>query len=295
MPQTPPAFAFGCPGQGHHHRPTFSSPLSSSPIRASSLSPPPFQHHQQQITSQPLSPCNPNSLNTLALPRHTQSSPILGPASTQSPFNENTTTQNNNPKFRFAARNPRPNPVLKRREDAQEGRRRLFFHNVRQRQEDRRWEMRGGEDEVRFFHQTRSPFQNLLLKLEWWRLHRERTQAKEAELAQYDLLGVLDADAVAREEEEMRMQEMEELEYPPHDDRDALMADAIAQQEEAEMEALVSALEGQAGSGSGSGSGHFSDDEDYDGLFMDLIQQQQQQHEDEEGQGMGDSPDVEMS
>jgi hypothetical protein len=89
----------------------------------------------------------------------------------------------------------------------------------------------------------------------------------------------------------MRMMQ-EQLEYPPHDDRDALMADAIAQQEEAEMEALVSTLEGQTGSGSGPGSGQFSDDEDYDGLFMDLIQQQEGQ---EEGQGMGHSQDVEMS
>jgi hypothetical protein len=40
--------------------------------------------------------------------------------------------------------------MLKRREDVQESRRRLFLQNVRQRGEEKRWEMRGGEDEVRF-------------------------------------------------------------------------------------------------------------------------------------------------
>jgi hypothetical protein len=77
---------------------------------------------------------------------------------------------------------------------------------------------------------------------------------------------------------------------------DALMADAIAQQEQADVDALVSALEEE---GRWDGHGHdelqqqqqqFSDDEDYDGLFMDLIQQQQQQQE-----GMGGEEDVEMS
>ncbi|KAH6840716.1 hypothetical protein B0I37DRAFT_448911 [Chaetomium sp. MPI-CAGE-AT-0009] len=194
---------------------------------------------------------------------------------------------NNNSKFRFASRNPRPNPVLKRREDAQEGRRRLFFQNVRQRQEDKRWERRGGEDE--------------LLKLEWWRLTRERNQAKSAEEAQY--LGEMDADLAAQEEEEMRMQlqllqqQQQQQQPSPYrgyvdQDTDALMADTIAQQEEAELEALVSDLEGKRG------SAHFSDDEDYDGLFMDLIQQQQQQRrrqEDGAGMGMSYSQDVEMT
>ncbi|KAK4158507.1 hypothetical protein C8A00DRAFT_10768 [Chaetomidium leptoderma] len=273
MPQTPPTFTFGRTGQGyqqHHHRPAFSSPLSSSPIRAASVSPPPYQQQPQnhQTISQPLSPCNANYLNTLPRPRETQSSPIPCP----SIFDNNAVggNSNNNSKFRFATRNPRPNPVLKRREDLQEGRRRLFFQNVRQRQEDKRWEMRGGEDE--------------LLKLEWWRLNRERQQAKEAEVEQY--LGVMDADVMAREEEELQMQM--QMQMHAHQDMDALMADAIAQQEEAEVDALVSSLQGQD-------QAHFSDDDDYDELFMDLIMQQQQQQQQQGGQGMGQSQDVEMS
>jgi hypothetical protein len=68
-----------------------------------------------------------------------------------SPNTSASSASSSSSKFRFASRNPRPNPVLKRREDAQDSRRRLFLQNVRQRQEDRRWEMRGGEDEVCLF------------------------------------------------------------------------------------------------------------------------------------------------
>lgn len=114
-------------------------------------------------------------------------------------------------------------------------------------------------------------------------------------MAQY--LGVMDADLVAQEEEELRMQRQRQQQYGYHGDQnvDAMMADAIAQEEQAEVDALVSALE-QSGQAQGHGNGsefdppqHVSDDDDYDGLFMDLIQQQQA------GQGMGLSQDVEMS
>lgn len=96
------------------YRPVKSSPLSSSPIRPS--------------TSPPLSPRDPN------IRREIQSSPVPAPL----------------PAFqsKFAARPSRPNPVAQKREAAQESRRKLFLKNVRQRAEDRRWEKRGGEQEV---------------------------------------------------------------------------------------------------------------------------------------------------
>lgn len=96
------------------YRPAVSSPLSSSPIRAT--------------TPPALTPRDANAR------REVQSSPICAPAA----------------KFtgRFAARPARPNPVTQKREVAQEGRRKLFLKNVRQRAEDKRWEMRGGEQEV---------------------------------------------------------------------------------------------------------------------------------------------------
>lgn len=92
------------------HRPSAPSPLTSSPIRASS----------------PLSPIDRNSHPQ----RQIQSSPIQ-------PI-----------KFKFASRPTRPNPVVRKREDVQEGRRRLFLNNVRQKSEDKAWQRRDIEGQV---------------------------------------------------------------------------------------------------------------------------------------------------
>ncbi|KAL7942184.1 hypothetical protein V8C42DRAFT_332780 [Trichoderma barbatum] len=86
------------------NRPAVSSPLSSSPVRASS----------------PFSADEPASSN----PRQIQSSPIR-------PLN-----------FKYQARPARPNPVIKRREEAQEQRRRNFLQSVRQKAEDKSWQRR---------------------------------------------------------------------------------------------------------------------------------------------------------
>lgn len=103
------------------HRPAISSPLSSSPIRAT--------------TPPPLSACDANAR------REIQSSPIHASWSSSGP---------SKPVSKFAARPTRPNPVVnQKREAAQESRRKLFLKNVRQRAEDSRWEKRGGEQEVR--------------------------------------------------------------------------------------------------------------------------------------------------
>lgn len=136
----PPIFSFG-----HAHdasavyRPAVSSPLSSSPIRATSTSPTKPQFggggSHSQIMSSPLSAREPN---TCALPR-VQSSPIPGLEEKE---------KKNNSIFKFANRETRPNPVAKKREDKQETRRRLFLQNVRQRADDKKWERRGGENEV---------------------------------------------------------------------------------------------------------------------------------------------------
>lgn len=97
------------------NRPAVSSPLSSSPVRASS----------------------PLSTTTAAdepaqgsYPRQIQSSPIR-------PVN-----------FKYQARPARPNPVIKRREEAQEQRRRTFLQSVRQKAEDKSWQRRDIEGQV---------------------------------------------------------------------------------------------------------------------------------------------------
>ncbi|PNP79626.1 hypothetical protein FNYG_06972 [Fusarium nygamai] len=86
------------------HRPAVSSPLSSSPVRASS----------------PLSPIDRN----VCPQRQIQSSPIKPP------------------KFKFSSRPNRPNPVNKKRDELHEGRRKVFLQNVRQSREDKAWQRR---------------------------------------------------------------------------------------------------------------------------------------------------------
>lgn len=93
------------------NRPSVSSPLSSSPVRASS----------------PLSPADEE---TRWQPRQVQSSPI----------------RPNNSKYQ--SRPARPNPVMKRREELQEQRRKSFLQNVRQKAEDRSWQRRDIEGQV---------------------------------------------------------------------------------------------------------------------------------------------------
>ncbi|KAL7918363.1 hypothetical protein ACQKWADRAFT_304250 [Trichoderma austrokoningii] len=87
------------------NRPAVSSPLSSSPVRASSPRSPAAEEAQWQ-------------------PRQVQSSPI----------------RPNN--FKYQSRPARPNPVVKRREELQEQRRKSFLQNVRQKAEERSWQRR---------------------------------------------------------------------------------------------------------------------------------------------------------
>lgn len=112
-----PAFSFDFSSA---YKPSVSSPLSSSPIRASHTSP-------------PLSPINPNAVSRPCFQHDFHSSPIQSAQP---------------PKFKFAARDVKKNPLRQGREAAQENRRQLFLRNVKQRADDRAWERRGGDQEV---------------------------------------------------------------------------------------------------------------------------------------------------
>lgn len=92
------------------HRPNVSSPLSSSPLRASS-------------------PIGTQDENPFSM-RQTQSSPIAPP------------------KFKYAGRPTRPNPVMRRREDAQQQRRTNFLRSVRGKAEEKAWQRRDIEGQV---------------------------------------------------------------------------------------------------------------------------------------------------
>ncbi|KAH6604637.1 hypothetical protein Trco_006344 [Trichoderma cornu-damae] len=94
------------PVRSWDHHPAVSSPLSSSPIRASS----------------PLSTVDEEARWH---PRPTQSSPIRP-------------TTN----FKYQSRPTRPNPIIRRREEVQEQRRRSFMQNVRQKAQDKSWQRR---------------------------------------------------------------------------------------------------------------------------------------------------------
>lgn len=145
---------------------------------------------------------------------------------------------------------------------------------MRDRSDDKSWERRGGEQE--------------LLKLEWWRLTRELRQQKESELANFVPTDA-DIDDAARVQEETIPQQQPDM------DMDDMMADAIAQEEEAELEALLSSMprddmEMQIPDKKRPDSPPFSEDEDYDALFMDLLSRQG-----EAQGGVGQDGDTEMS
>ncbi|KUI58572.1 hypothetical protein VP1G_05820 [Cytospora mali] len=240
----PPIFPDFNASAGASYRPAVSSPLSSSPIRATTTTPP------------PLSPRDANAR------RDIQSSPI--PTSAAKFKNS-----------KFASRPTRPNPVNQKREVAQEGRRKLFLKNVRQRAEDKRWEMRGGEQE--------------LLKLEWFSLNKDLRQAKNA-----DLDGIMfesDIEEAARVREEALSRPLAAIREAPEPNpaADEMMVDALEQEQLVELEALealaASVPDGpideqpqwqQQRSQKPPDSPHWSDDDDYDELFMDYLSQEQQ-------------------
>ncbi|KLU86561.1 hypothetical protein MAPG_05573 [Magnaporthiopsis poae ATCC 64411] len=201
----------------HHHATAVPSPLSSSPIRASS---PP----------QPLSPRDHNERR-----RQIQSSPIKP--------------------SRFASRPARPNPVVRGREGFQEARRNLFLKKVQQRSDDRRWERRGVESKLQ--------------SAEWFEMDRARRQAKMLDrdglITESD---IADAESLFDEEREF------DRERQPDDD---MMVDAmLPEEEEAELEALISS---SSAGPRRPASPHWAedDDDDYDALFMDLISKQETQ------------------
>ncbi|KAK4162608.1 hypothetical protein QBC43DRAFT_301865 [Cladorrhinum sp. PSN259] len=239
----------------NHNRPIISSPLSSPPAAINNHNNREFAFSQQDH-------------------RQTQSSP-LAPSSQSS--NPNTAKL-----FRFASTPFRgDNPLTsKKRDQVRDTKRRLFLANVRQRQEDKRWERRGGmEDEI--------------LKLEFYRLDRER---KERMILQQQHQQFVEPDEfediLAKEEED-----------------DARMVDFLESQEREEVDALLERLEGegekkQLGKGYDDDHEEFEED-DYDGLFMEMISSQQQQqqqgeqrHEQQQQQQQQqgwDGQDVEMS
>ncbi|KAF5026199.1 hypothetical protein F66182_1763 [Fusarium sp. NRRL 66182] len=204
------------------HRPVVSSPLSSSPARATS----------------PLS-----SIDTNSRPeRQVQSSPIPPP------------------KFKFSSRPTRPNPVVRKREEAQEGRRKLFLQNVRQGREDKAWRRRDIEGQ-------------------FW---KKNYLADQGQLS-HDAPDVTEADI----EEAMAFQQ----EHAPIPEEDERMMD-----EEEQLEAMFASYEEQQISSSQRPPSPTLSDQDYDDVFAELIAQEQSRQRiyPESQDQMDTSGDIEM-
>ncbi|KAH6968739.1 hypothetical protein HG530_006313 [Fusarium avenaceum] len=184
------------------HRPVVSSPLSSSPVRASS----------------PLSPIDRNAFAQ----RQIQSSPVKAS------------------KFKFASRPARPNPVNRKREEVQEGRRKLFLQNVRQSREDKAWQRRDIEGQF--------------LKTNYL--------ADRGQLS-HDAPDITEADI----EEAMTFHH----DHPPIPEDDEMM------DEEDQLEAMFASYEEQQTALLQRRPSPTLSDEDYDDIFAELIAQEQSQ------------------
>ncbi|KAG5931251.1 hypothetical protein E4U53_001871 [Claviceps sorghi] len=218
------------------HRPRVSSPLSSSPIRVTS----------------PLSPVDSNARPQ----RQVQSSPIQ------------------QPRFKYASRPARQNPLLRKREDLQESRRRNFYHNVRQKAEDKTWQRRDIEGQVS------NPEMPSIFK--GWEDRRRRRNAVliESQFLKNSLLadmGRLSHDAPALSEADLEdAMAVHEERHREDDD----MLDEFPQEEDDDdgIEAMIASFEEQKSSSHGGDKQRPSSpalsDEDYDAIFAELIAQE---------------------
>ncbi|KAK0384934.1 hypothetical protein NLU13_7413 [Sarocladium strictum] len=189
-----------------NNRPAVSSPLSSSPIRASS----------------PLSPLDKNTL----FQRQTQSSPLQPP------------------KFKFASRPSRPNPLVRKREEAQEARRTNFLQSVRRKAEDKAWQRRDIEGHF--------------LKTSWL-ADRDQLARDAPTLTDADL-----EDAMAYGNEQLpREMDDELMEYGPPDD---------------DLEAMLASYEQDASPSQRPKSPSFSDDDEYEDVFADFMSHEEPHH-----------------
>ncbi|KAL6834818.1 hypothetical protein V8C40DRAFT_261503 [Trichoderma camerunense] len=203
------------------NRPAVSSPLSSSPVRASS----PLSADEQ-------APCN---------PRQVQSSPIR-------PIN-----------FKYQARPARPNPVMRRREETQEQRRRNFLQNVRQKAEDKSWQRRDIEGQF--------------LKTNWLanvgRLSYDAPSFSEADIE--------DAMAFSQEAEQSQM------------DDDTIPEELV------EEEHMLTSYEEEVLARRGSQLPTLVEDSDeYDDIFAELISKERQFSQQQQRQQQSSQPSSQM-
>ncbi|OBT73670.1 hypothetical protein VF21_06177 [Pseudogymnoascus sp. 05NY08] len=205
--------------QSSHYAPVTPSPLSSSPLRASPNRDDIFSFDMASLT----------------------------------PPQTNQTERSN--ESAYSARQTKKNPLIHRNDNdnGRETRRKLFLRRVRQDSEDKRWEKRGGDDEI---------------MRTIWIAEQKRREERRARDAQ--------AWAGVEEEEDLEESQLTEIErVKPSQDEE--MVDEVAQQEDAEMEAMLSMLDAESWdpppnqkNQHDDNTPYGSDDDEYDQLFMEI-------------------------
>ncbi|KAJ2903027.1 uncharacterized protein MKZ38_010533 [Zalerion maritima] len=211
-------------------KPCVSSPLASSPpIRSSPTRPlsplsTNMQHHHQQGGG--------------AWRGGTQSSPItskfsFGGINNDANFSLGGNWTKENKFSKFASRPTRPNPVVQKREEKRETRRKLFLQNVRARGEEKKWERRGGDDGI--------------LKLDFLATKRnwEATKEHDPSVLNFEEFLRLQAEAEQQGEDQHRQQHYPTLSPVQEDDHNMDIEEEEIlpdMDEEAELEQLISSF-----------------------------------------------------
>ncbi|OBT43945.1 hypothetical protein VE00_04642 [Pseudogymnoascus sp. WSF 3629] len=157
----------------------------------------------------------------------------------------------------YSARQTKKNPLIHRNDNdnGRETRRKLFLRRVRQDSEDKRWEKRGGDDEI--------------MRTIWIAEQKRREERRARDAQSWG--------GIEEEEEDLEEAQLTEIgKINPSQDEE--MVDEVAQQEDAEMEAMLSMLDAeswdpppnQRNQHDDNNTPYGSDDDEYDQLFMEI-------------------------
>lgn len=183
--------------------------------------------------------------------------------------------------IKTAAAAQKPDALSQRRRD-------IFLKQVRERREDRRWDARG--EDVRRAPPPSSKFMidhQQIMRLDFVRRQRrwEAEQALAAPPQLSDPPEEEDDDEAELPVYSSQMQPFASSSQAPQPDEEV---DAVLQQEDEELDALVALMESEDGKQEVPTEGFGSDDEDYDSIFREFVRedagsdlQQQQQQGDE--------------
>ncbi|TAQ91434.1 hypothetical protein B7494_g214 [Chlorociboria aeruginascens] len=220
-----------------HYSPRISSPLSSSPIRFSPISP-------------------------------LESSAALFNA-TMSPTPQRSPTPPSRESV-FAKRTTKANPLLHGRKegDGRETRRQLFLKRVREDSDEKRWRARGGDDEI---------MRTIWMAEQRRREERQAREAMgvpglDAEMEELSLDEVMVDEVAQKEEEELEAILMAIDERALRSSGQSASDESIPADEE--MDDLLWSSQVDPRNQSPPESRYGSDEEDYDLIFMDVIQEE---------------------